>query len=440
MEECKAQVLSDFSPLKLELKWGCRVEVKAKKATQEESAQILEVFNFAKPKTQGNKQGTIQADIILVLHTGRKSSPSAVQSEKTAFINNRTEYLRKLQLRTQRRDGTNVSGLHLMLNSRTSRGDVFLLARNRAQLDFNTKTGKLVPHAQYACALANRCSPPLFVSRDRQLDSTGCSYEIICRVEATLHKSAFCCQQSNWTGYCCNIANVITSWREYSATAAYLRKNGSGAIKKTILSGKEPKKGTGLAKAVSSRLVSSKYQGYLKENFNKSQREAISSITRKSSSVSLIQGPPGTGKTTTLVGLLNTVHLVHHEEYYDLQFKRVLGLRASPKANLTQGQHPIVLVCAPSNTAIDGIVKRIIQRGFRDKKLAQYFPKIVRCGVQSSDPSVQQVELEALVQKALVSAELGGETVAQVKRLKAKLDKALKHLRSLDEASASLLK
>ena len=39
----------------------------------------------------------------------------------------------------------------------------------------------------------------------------------------------------------------------------------------------------------------------------------------------LVQGPPGTGKTTTVIGLLNSIHLKEYTVYYDSLLSAALG-------------------------------------------------------------------------------------------------------------------
>ena len=63
----------------------------------------------------------------------------------------------------------------------------------------------------------------------------------------------------------------------------------------------------------------------------------------RESGIVLLQGPPGTGKTTTLMGLLSA-------EFYYL--KRVY----------TEDKQKI-LICAPSNAAVDHITKRLVNEG-----------------------------------------------------------------------------
>jgi senataxin len=52
----------------------------------------------------------------------------------------------------------------------------------------------------------------------------------------------------------------------------------------------------------------------------------------------MLQGPPGTGKTSTLMGLLSA--------QYEYQQKA--------------GDRSKIMVCAPSNAAVDHITKRLI--------------------------------------------------------------------------------
>jgi tRNA(Met) C34 N-acetyltransferase TmcA len=54
----------------------------------------------------------------------------------------------------------------------------------------------------------------------------------------------------------------------------------------------------------------------------------------------LIQGPPGTGKTHTIIGIVSMI-----------MSTRLANSRSK------------IMVCAPSNAAIDQIVMRIIERG-----------------------------------------------------------------------------
>ncbi|GFH19879.1 uncharacterized protein HaLaN_16907, partial [Haematococcus lacustris] len=62
-------------------------------------------------------------------------------------------------------------------------------------------------------------------------------------------------------------------------------------------------------------------------------------------------------------------------------------------------------VCAPSNSALDEIVLRILKSGLMDKDGAMYTPSLVRIGVNAHH-SVRPVFLDTLVE-----ARLGSDTV-----------------------------
>lgn len=119
--------------------------------------------------------------------------------------------------------------------------------------------------------------------------------------------------------------------------------------------------------------------------------------------VVLLQGPPGTGKTTTLMGLLAVEY-----EY----LKNVCSLDDKRK----------ILICAPSNAAIDHITKRLVCEGLittnqgnfskctsnEDYQNASYervFPKVLRVGiVETDDPDIIGVSLDDICDKHLAKA------------------------------------
>ena len=104
--------------------------------------------------------------------------------------------------------------------------------------------------------------------------------------------------------------------------------------------------------------IREKFNPTLFKNLNRSQIEAIYGVIETGSPLSLIHGPPGTGKTQTIVGLLDLIHLVDNK--------------------------PNILICAPSNGAIDELVFRIMYSGFANCNLK---PKLVRIG-RSTEKSV----------------------------------------------------
>lgn len=111
--------------------------------------------------------------------------------------------------------------------------------------------------------------------------------------------------------------------------------------------------------------------------FNLSQRSAVESALR-TRGFSFIQGPPGTGKTRTLVGLLSCV----------------IALQGAP-----------VLVCTPSNSAINEVIDRIMSYGLYDMtstKSDAYIKEfnLVRVGQHPDMPErIKQFSLKELTMR-----------------------------------------
>ncbi|XP_010267333.1 PREDICTED: probable helicase MAGATAMA 3 isoform X2 [Nelumbo nucifera] len=183
---------------------------------------------------------------------------------------------------------------------------------------------------------------------------------------------------------------------------------------------------------------------FLESNHNTSQLEAIrAGLSRKT--FVLIQGPPGTGKTQTILGLLSAIlhatpervqskgalhdakrrPLLPIEEKYrhwnnaspwltdinprdkimpidgDDGFFPTTGNELKPEVVNSHRKYRVrVLVCAPSNSALDEIVLRLLSTGIRDENDHTYNPKIVRIGLKPHH-SVQAVSMDYLVQQKL---------------------------------------
>ena len=156
--------------------------------------------------------------------------------------------------------------------------------------------------------------------------------------------------------------------------------------------------------------------------FNEAQVLSIRTASEKRSGVTLVQGPPGTGKTTTVIGMLNAIHLIEYHNYYELLLNAVLGPEGKSCRNYVSTNRtsagvlppvgldhvpwvqlvarvakskPHMLVAAPSNVAVDNIVLRILDRGFIDGSGNKYRPNIIRVG--KSD-AVKSVSLEEIVE------------------------------------------
>jgi senataxin len=121
----------------------------------------------------------------------------------------------------------------------------------------------------------------------------------------------------------------------------------------------------------------------------------------------LIQGPPGTGKTKTISGMVGK---------FLAERKAIISVN---------GQGPSlskILVCAPSNAAIDEVCKRLMD-GVLTPSGKRILPKIVRIGVESSvNVAVKNVSLDNIVE-ARVNAQAGGkDSGSELARVQAELE------------------
>lgn len=236
------------------------------------------------------------------------------------------------------------------------------------------------------------------------------------------------------------ICRLSTVAREYIA----LRSIGSLPYKDIILAASEKN----LDAEGQAWKVSRPLEEFINDNLNESQQKAIQAgLSRKP--FILIQGPPGTGKTQTILALLSVIlHAtparvqarvalldIKRETKLSIQEKFNHWQRASPwlsgsnprektmPVNGDDGFFPTtgnelkpevvsstrkyrvrVLVCAPSNSALDEIVLRVINNGVRDESDHSYNPKIVRIGVRAHH-SIQAVSMDELVKRKKGSME-----------------------------------
>lgn len=149
---------------------------------------------------------------------------------------------------------------------------------------------------------------------------------------------------------------------------------------------------------------------YAQKKFNPSQLGAISASASDygEGGFTLIKGPPGTGKTTTLVAILNSLHIRQFNKFYE-EVKRIAsmisGNKKSAMTNAVRAK-PRMLVCAPSNAAVDNIILKIMEDGFVDGSGNRYNPSMVRVGIGQS-MSVKDVALENQVEAILSDLDLG---------------------------------
>lgn len=159
-----------------------------------------------------------------------------------------------------------------------------------------------------------------------------------------------------------------------------------------------------------------------KHRLNASQAQAILHGSTCDKGFAVIQGPPGTGKTRTLIALLNVIHMTQYQKYYEgllasldevhnsvtkkrtdtkqLSSAEKLGegsllesmmsamnrtmttamADTKPAALASRTRRPRLLICAPSNSAVDEVVTRLMKWRFYDGRGRDYCPELARIG------------------------------------------------------------
>ncbi|KAK9495534.1 SEN1 N terminal-domain-containing protein [Lipomyces doorenjongii] len=129
-------------------------------------------------------------------------------------------------------------------------------------------------------------------------------------------------------------------------------------------------------------------------NVNAPQAGAIIAAM-ESTGFTLIQGPPGTGKTKTILGIIGATLTTTKSRGIPIQ---IPGQRHSGQQQASVTVEPKrILVCAPSNAAVDELVLRL-KGGIWNSSGEIFFPRIVRLGRSDIiNPAVRDLTLEELV-------------------------------------------
>ncbi|CUS13858.1 unnamed protein product [Tuber aestivum] len=166
---------------------------------------------------------------------------------------------------------------------------------------------------------------------------------------------------------------------------------------------------------------------------NEPQARAILSAV-KNTGFTLIQGPPGTGKTKTVVGIVGAL-LTPTVGSTVIQIPG--SANRSPKPTTKK-----ILVCAPSNAAVDELVLRF-KRGILTAKGEEMLPKVVRIGKSDAvNFTVRDVTLDELVERKMAptkdSANSKNADMDEVRQKhRANLDKRDAMLKQLEDARAN---
>lgn len=130
---------------------------------------------------------------------------------------------------------------------------------------------------------------------------------------------------------------------------------------------------------------------------NTSQAGAIVNSVSKEG-FSLIQGPPGTGKTKTILGIIGYFLSTKNAPPSNV-IKAPIESHPSSTEQLLKKQK--ILICAPSNAAVDEICLRL-KGGVYDKQGHQFKPQLVRVGRSDVvNVAIKDLTLEELVDKRI---------------------------------------
>ena len=104
------------------------------------------------------------------------------------------------------------------------------------------------------------------------------------------------------------------------------------------------------------------------------------------------------------MAVLNSLHIRQFNKYYDV-VRRIAAMTtglANRKVSLLNAVRakPRLLVCAPSNAAVDNVILKIMEDGFVDGSGSRYNPSMIRVGVGQSS-AVKDVALETQVDNIL---------------------------------------
>ncbi|KAI9512406.1 AAA domain-containing protein, partial [Russula earlei] len=167
----------------------------------------------------------------------------------------------------------------------------------------------------------------------------------------------------------------------------------------------------------------------IKYNVNEPQARAIISALR-TDGFSLIQGPPGTGKTSTICGLVQA-------------FLSSRPQHIAPNGTRSTDRIPSkILLCAPSNAAIDEIANRL-KEGVSGAGRRSVIPKVVRIGTDKAiNVSVKEISLDNLVDEKVDSSQSarGGskESASEIALLRSELE-SVRQLRQQKQNELAVL-
>lgn len=139
---------------------------------------------------------------------------------------------------------------------------------------------------------------------------------------------------------------------------------------------------------------------------NRAQAKAIWSA-KENDAFTLIQGPPGSGKTKTIVAMVGAILSPTLGIGSGVSVAKPPGLPAPKKDTIAKK----LLVCAPSNAAVDELVSRL-KEGVTDLKGVHHKINVLRLGRSDAiNSNVKDVTLEALTDARIEKDNSNGSAV-----------------------------
>lgn len=148
----------------------------------------------------------------------------------------------------------------------------------------------------------------------------------------------------------------------------------------------------------------------LKEGLNESQVEVIgetlkitesSATSDDASGAVLLQGPPGTGKTSTVLAILSVLLARDLGPQSERIHSRMRTFRCASGEKLQVEVAPFrILVCAPSNAAVDELLLRVMDTGLVMPSGGRACPRVLRVGKGSRDERVAGVTILELIERS----------------------------------------
>lgn len=113
----------------------------------------------------------------------------------------------------------------------------------------------------------------------------------------------------------------------------------------------------------------------------------------------LLQGPPGTGKSSTVLSILSVLLAPYAQRVEPVE--RQTGVAAEGQKDTRENWvAPFrILVCAPSNAAVDELMVRIADKGVLNPSGDMFCPKMIRVGTGSKDDRLTGFHISEVIRK-----------------------------------------